>query len=78
MNDLLSFILAFYLRHKMASSGFISKLPDIAHRVTVLGLVGFTIYTSVGLGYTMYQTKKATEERLAREKLEQVDQPELK
>lgn len=45
-----------------------TRATDIAHRLTVLGLVGFTVYMSAGVGYTLYQNGKMAEERLAKQK----------
>ena len=44
-----------------------TRATDIAHRLTVLGLVGFTVYMSAGVGYTLYQNGKMAEERLAKQ-----------
>lgn len=45
-----------------------TRATDIAHRLTVLGLVGFTLYMTAGVGYTLYQNGKMAEERLAKQK----------
>lgn len=51
-----------------------TKLPDIAHRLTVVGLVGFTLYMTAGVGYTLYQNGKAAEERLQLQKAQKIQE----
>ncbi|ODV84125.1 hypothetical protein CANARDRAFT_29297 [[Candida] arabinofermentans NRRL YB-2248] len=45
-----------------------TKATDIAHRLTVLGLVSFTAYMTINVGYTLYVTGKENEKRLALQK----------
>ncbi|GMG35128.1 unnamed protein product [Ambrosiozyma monospora] len=45
-----------------------TRATDIAHRLTVLGLVGFTVYMTVGVGTTLYVTGKENEDRLKKQK----------
>ncbi|GMF09001.1 unnamed protein product [[Candida] boidinii] len=45
-----------------------TRATDIAHRLTVLGLVGFTVYMASNVGYTVYVTGKENERRLQRQK----------
>ncbi|QPG74782.1 hypothetical protein FOA43_002116 [Brettanomyces nanus] len=45
-----------------------TRATDIAHRVTVLSLVGFTLYMSGAVVYTLWSTGKENEKRLTIEK----------
>ncbi|GMM29083.1 Cox14 protein [Martiniozyma asiatica (nom. inval.)] len=45
-----------------------SRIPDIAHRLTVVGLVGFTVYMTAGVSWTLYQNGKIAEERIQKQK----------
>lgn len=52
----------------MSAYPWYTRATDIAHRLTVVGLVGFTVYMSAGIGYTLYQNGKLAEERVAKQK----------
>lgn len=52
----------------MSAYPWYTRATDIAHRVTVLGLVGFTLYMSAGVTWTLYQNGKVAEERYAKQK----------
>lgn len=41
-----------------------TKATDITHRLSVLGLVGFTIFMTANVGYTVLSNGKANEKRL--------------
>ncbi|CAH2450482.1 Cytochrome c oxidase assembly protein [Komagataella phaffii CBS 7435] len=45
-----------------------TRATDIAHRLTIVGLVGFTFYMAGNVGWTIYQTGKQNERRLAIQK----------
>lgn len=61
----------------MSAYPWYTRATDIAHRLTVVGLVGFTLYMTAGVGYTLYQNGKLAEERLAQQKLVMEKQAEF-
>lgn len=61
----------------MAAYPWYTRATDIAHRLTVVGLVGFTLYMTAGVGYTLYQNGKLAEERFAKQKELQAQQAEF-
>jgi cytochrome c oxidase assembly factor 14 len=52
----------------MSAYPWYTRATDIAHRLTVVGLVGFTVYMTAGITYTLYENGKIAEERLAKQK----------
>ena len=63
--------------HKMSGYPWYTRVTDIAHRLTVVGLVGFTVYMTAGVSYQLYQNSKVAEERLALQKAAQEKQLEF-
>ncbi|CAI8493804.1 unnamed protein product [Pichia kudriavzevii] len=61
----------------MSAYPWYTRVTDIAHRLTVVGLVGFTLYMTAGVGYTLYQNGKLAEERVAKQKEAMTKQAEL-
>ncbi|AWU74123.1 uncharacterized protein C5L36_0A07250 [Pichia kudriavzevii] len=61
----------------MSAYPWYTRVTDIAHRLTVVGLVGFTLYMTAGVGYTLYQNGKLAEERVAKQKEAMAKQAEL-
>ncbi|AAS53122.1 AER443Wp [Eremothecium gossypii ATCC 10895] len=54
----------------MSKYAWYVKVTDAAHRLTVLTLVGGTLYMTGGLVYTMYSNGKRVESELAKQKEE--------
>ncbi|CDK30003.1 unnamed protein product [Kuraishia capsulata CBS 1993] len=52
----------------MAAYPWYTRLTDVAHRLTVVGLVGFTGYMTLNVGWMIYQNGKENERRLLRQK----------
>lgn len=53
---------------KMSAYPWYTRATDIAHRLTVVGLVGFTIYMTAGVGYQVYRNGQLAEARAAKQR----------
>ncbi|CCE62638.1 hypothetical protein TPHA_0C04900 [Tetrapisispora phaffii CBS 4417] len=61
----------------MAKYAWYTRASDTIHRLTVLGLVGGSVYMVGGLGYTMYINGKNYEKQVTATKLDQNEAREL-
>lgn len=50
----------------MARYAWYTRVTDAAHRLTVLALVGGTLYMSGGLGYMLYSNGKKYEQQVTK------------
>ncbi|SCW00231.1 LAFE_0B12332g1_1 [Lachancea fermentati] len=57
----------------MSKYAWYTRVTDAAHRLTVLTLVGGTLYMSGGLIYTMYMNGKKYEQQVTNKPVETED-----
>ena len=61
----------------MSKYAWYTRVTDTLHRLTVLTLVGGTLYMSGGLAYTLYMNGKKYEQQVTQQKALEEDNQQL-
>ncbi|CAI4047473.1 hypothetical protein SKDZ_13G0080 [Saccharomyces kudriavzevii ZP591] len=61
----------------MSRYAWYTRVTDTLHRLTVLTLVGGTLYMSGGLAYTLYMNGKKYEQQMTQQKALEEDNQQL-